>query len=144
MAPWPHPGGASLLPGLGPEKQGGHGDFILSSCLLSIPPPPWARRASIMASGPEMLQHPPHVPAGWAFSLQPALEVFKRGKSGNYQKNPHENKQRKIFYPSYTSTVNTKEIYRSGQKRGRFKERLRRNNLNFNEKASEMLQNQTS
>lgn len=97
-----------------------------------------------MCSGPELLWNPFHVPAGCACSLQPELEVFKSEESGNYQKNQHENKQSKHFYPSYTSTVNTKEIYRSGQKRGRFKESLKTNNLNFNEKASEMLQNQTS
>lgn len=74
-----------------------------------------------MASGPEMLQHPPHVPAGWAFSLQPALEVFKRGKSGNYQKTPHENKQRKIFYPSYTAQLILRKFTDLDKKEGGLK-----------------------
>lgn len=55
-----------------------------------------------MASGPEMLQHPPRVLAGWAIQLAAHTRGFQEGK---IRKTMKISKQW-YCYPSYTSTVN--------------------------------------
>lgn len=67
-----------------------------------------------MSNTPEMLQHPPHVLAGWGIQLAACTSGFQERK---IKKTMKMSKQW-YFYPSYTSTVNAKGVCRSGQKEG--------------------------
>lgn len=87
---------------------------VLSSCPHSVSSSPWATKVSSMASGLEMLLHPPHVLARWGIQLVACIRGFQERKPTKISKEFY-------FKPSSADTIYTKGVCRSGQNIGGLK-----------------------